>query len=74
MDAQVVKAPAGMATRASSGVIGRVGGWIALWRAYRQARQERAQLLAMSDRDLHDIGLSRIDAIQAAQHLFRRNR
>ena len=35
--------------------------------AYRQARSERIQLLTMSDRDLRDIGMSRIDALREAQ-------
>ena len=33
----------------------------------RQAARERRQLLALSDRDLHDIGISRIDALQEAE-------
>lgn len=31
---------------------------------YRQARRERAQLLAMGERDLRDLGLSRVDALR----------
>ncbi|HTO84294.1 MAG TPA: DUF1127 domain-containing protein [Methylomirabilota bacterium] len=34
--------------------------------AYREARLERTQLLTMSDRELRDIGMSRIDALRAA--------
>jgi uncharacterized protein YjiS (DUF1127 family) len=33
---------------------------------YRQSRRERAQLLAMGERDLRDLGLSRIDALRLA--------
>lgn len=33
---------------------------------YRRARRERAQLLAMGERELHDLGLSRVDAIHYA--------
>jgi len=33
----------------------------------RQAAFERRQLLALSDRDLQDIGISRIDALQEAE-------
>lgn len=33
---------------------------------YLRARRERAQLLAMGDRELHDLGLSRVDAIRYA--------
>lgn len=33
---------------------------------YRRLRQERNQLLALGDRDLHDIGISRVDAIRIA--------
>jgi len=36
-------------------------------RAVRRASQERAQLLQMSERELHDMGISRIDAIQAVR-------
>ena len=34
---------------------------------YRQARRERAQLLALDDRELRDLGLSRVDALQVAE-------
>jgi len=34
---------------------------------FRQAARERRQLLALSDRDLQDIGISRIDALQEAE-------
>jgi len=45
--------------------------WLAVsalerWRCYRRARQERAQLLSFGDRDLRDIGLSRVDALRQA--------
>ncbi len=36
-------------------------------RAYRRARSERVELLTMSERELHDVGLSRIDAVREAQ-------
>lgn len=36
------------------------------FQCYRQARRERAQLLALDDRDLHDLGLSRVDAVRLA--------
>lgn len=35
--------------------------------AHREARRERAQLLALSDRELRDIGLSRLEAVRAAR-------
>lgn len=45
-----------------------------LLRAMRQASQERAQLLALSERDLHDIGITRLDALRMAnQPLWRFN-
>lgn len=34
---------------------------------YRRARRERAQLLGMGERDLRDLGLSRVDAIRIAE-------
>ncbi len=34
---------------------------------WRQLQRERQQLLAMNDVELRDIGLSRIDAVAAAQ-------
>ena len=37
---------------------------------YRQVQRERAQLWALSDRDLHDIGLSRYDALREARKPF----
>jgi len=40
-----------------------------LW-LYRQMRRERAQLLALSDRELRDIGLSRYDALHEARKPF----
>jgi len=39
-------------------------------RAYRQQHRERRQLLALSDRELRDIGISRIDAVRAADRPF----
>ncbi len=33
---------------------------------YRRARRERAQLLAFGERDLRDLGLSRVDALRVA--------
>jgi len=43
-----------------------------LWHAMRQASRERAQLLALSERDLRDIGITRMDALRAAnQPLWR---
>lgn len=45
-------------------------GWLAdvLTRisCYRRLRQERDQLLAMGERDLRDIGISRVDAFRIA--------
>jgi uncharacterized protein YjiS (DUF1127 family) len=38
-----------------------------LFTAYRRARRERAQLLSLDERELHDIGLSRLDAVSAAR-------
>lgn len=48
------------------------GAWAAVelwerWNCYRRARRERAQLLAMGERDLHDLGLSRVDAVRYAE-------
>jgi uncharacterized protein YjiS (DUF1127 family) len=42
--------------------------------SYRRARRERAQLLAMSERELRDLGLSRIDALRLANQPMWRNR
>lgn len=39
---------------------------LARFAAYRQMRHERAQLLGLGDRELRDIGISRVDAIHAA--------
>ncbi|HEX9463996.1 MAG TPA: DUF1127 domain-containing protein [Alphaproteobacteria bacterium] len=44
----------------------RLQSWIRSVREYRQQRRERDQLLALSDRELRDIGLSRVDAIREA--------
>lgn len=33
---------------------------------YRRARRERAQLLALGERELRDIGISRVDAMREA--------
>lgn len=33
---------------------------------YRRARRERAQLLTMGERELHDLGISRVDAVRYA--------
>ena len=45
-------------------------GWLARvmvrLQCYWRLHQESAQLLAMDDRDLHDIGISRVDAIREA--------
>jgi uncharacterized protein YjiS (DUF1127 family) len=38
-----------------------------LLRAMHQAAHERAQLLSLSDRDLRDIGITRVDAVRAAE-------
>ena len=35
--------------------------------ARREMRRERAQLLALTDRELRDIGISRIDALREAR-------
>jgi uncharacterized protein YjiS (DUF1127 family) len=35
--------------------------------AYRRARRERAQLLSLGERELHDIGITRLDALNAAR-------
>ncbi len=43
------------------------GEGLVLLRAYLQARRERAQLLHLGDRELHDIGLSRVDAVAVAK-------
>jgi len=40
--------------------------------AYRRYRQECKQLLALDDRQLRDIGISRVDAFAAANQPFRR--
>lgn len=44
-----------------------VAAGIAALRALQRAARERAELLQMSERDLHDIGVSRLDAVQAAR-------
>jgi len=40
---------------------------LALFRTWLELRRERNQLLSMGDRDLHDIGISRVDAVSAAE-------
>jgi uncharacterized protein YjiS (DUF1127 family) len=45
--------------------------WLAVslverWQCYRRARQERNQLLGLGDRELRDIGMSRVDAVREA--------
>ncbi|HTP82576.1 MAG TPA: DUF1127 domain-containing protein [Alphaproteobacteria bacterium] len=40
-----------------------------LW-LYHQLHRERAQLRALSDRERHDIGISRYDALQEARKPF----
>jgi uncharacterized protein YjiS (DUF1127 family) len=45
--------------------------WLAVtvverWQCYRRARRERAQLLGLGERDLRDLGISRVDAIREA--------
>jgi uncharacterized protein YjiS (DUF1127 family) len=45
--------------------------WLAVaaverWQCYRRARRERTQLLGLGERELRDIGLSRVDAIREA--------
>jgi uncharacterized protein YjiS (DUF1127 family) len=42
-----------------------------LFAAYLQARREREQLLSLGERDLHDIGITRVDAINAARKPFK---
>lgn len=42
-------------------------GLAAIIRDVRRAAHERAQLLALSERDLHDIGITRLDAVRAAE-------
>jgi uncharacterized protein YjiS (DUF1127 family) len=37
---------------------------------YRQVQRERAQLRALSDRELRDIGISRYDALREARKPF----
>lgn len=44
----------------------------ALWR-YRQVQRERAQLRALSDRELRDIGITRYDALCEARKPFWRS-
>lgn len=39
-------------------------------RCYRRSRRERAQLLAMGERELRDLGLSRVDALRFATQLW----
>ncbi len=44
-------------------------GAVELWeriQCYRRLRRERAQLLALSDRELGDVGISRVDAMREA--------
>lgn len=40
---------------------------VELFAAYRRARCERAQLLSLGERELHDIGITRLDALNAAR-------
>lgn len=45
--------------------------WLAVeaverFQCYRRARQERDQLLGLNERELHDIGISRVDALREA--------
>ncbi len=48
-------------------LIGVVAMWIA---AYRRHRHECRQLLALDDRQLRDLGISRIDALRASRKPF----
>jgi uncharacterized protein YjiS (DUF1127 family) len=52
---------------ATHGLTRLFGDLLALLHAYAQLRRERTQLLSLGERELHDIGLSRIDAIGAAE-------
>ncbi len=49
---------------ALSALVRRIAAMLA---ARRDLRRERAQLLALSDRDLHDIGITRLDAVREAE-------
>ena len=40
---------------------------IVAWRAYAQVRLARRQLLAMSERELRDIGINRLEALREAE-------
>lgn len=45
----------------------RLGSLIARLRLCHELQRERAQLLALNERELHDIGISRIDAVREAR-------
>ena len=52
---------------ATTGLAGALAKAWDVFSAYRQALRERAQLLALNERELHDIGITRVDAVNAAR-------
>lgn len=67
MVVQAVKAGSWRRERRRLAGRGVVAAVLEVVRGMRRAARERAQLLRMTDRELQDIGLSRIDALQAAE-------
>ena len=52
--------------------LGRTGRHLAvLWAELRRAAQERAQLLSLDERELRDIGITRVDALREADRPLR---
>ncbi len=62
-----------LAPRTQARSLGRIlGGLVNAWLVHRDRKRARHQLLALDDRALRDIGLSRCDAVQGvARQLWR---
>jgi len=41
--------------------------WVELFETWLRRRRERAQLLTLSEREVHDIGITRCDALREAE-------
>jgi len=65
-----VREPAGAARGRLKRLVGALAAHLC---HYRKIQRERAQLRALSDRELHDIGISRYDALQEARKPFWRS-
>ena len=59
------------AAAARSGLAAYLRAWVDYGRARAQLRREREQLLALSDRELRDIGITRVDALREASEKLR---